>query len=197
MMRSSRVLLLLVLIAGCSHREKPLGRETSATSQNQQTDRPGAPEHDSSGAIIPASAVHLAGAKLDPKRAMINGLGMGSLLEDVRLQLGSPNGTQGPTYEAATGDTTLIWLYSGLRVTFSDRRVVGISCTDQRCLTAGGIRIGSTPAEVARVYGAFESSSLPDGSTIFYPFSTDQSCSLAFEFKRGGVSEINLSCPLN
>ena len=102
---------------------------------------------------------------------MINGLGMGSLLEDVRLQLGSPTAPRGQPMKQPRGHHAYLALFRPAG-NLLHRRVVGISCTDQRCLTAGGIRIGSTPAEVARVYGAFESSSLPDGSTIFYPFST-------------------------
>lgn len=192
-MTSFRRVLMLVALVGCS-RGKPATPDQPGDSRTVVS----AETLADSTTTRHSAPVHLRGAALEPTRAMLNGVGRGSTLEQVRTQLGSPDGTSGPVHEAATGVTSLTWIYPGMQVIFSDRRVVGMSCTVSRCATAEGVKMGSALSLVLRVYGAvLDADNLADGSSVAYPIVRDESCSLVFEFTQQKVSAINLSCRLN
>ncbi|MEO8198974.1 MAG: hypothetical protein ABI679_00500 [Gemmatimonadota bacterium] len=187
MAHTSRVVVLLALLIACTGEGKPGTQVKNDAAASTQASR------DSIARLAAGPAVHLEGANLDLARARVNNLAAGNSIEDVRTQLGSADGTEGPHQEQG-GATTLVWIFPGIRITFSNRRITGITCSGARCMTPDSVRIGDSASRVQDTYGAAGVARLPDGSTIAYPFGNGHSCSLMFSFMQERVSAIALSC---
>jgi hypothetical protein len=130
------------------------------------------------------------------ERAVVNGLLWGASEEDVRAALGSPQSASS-VWEEALGDSATVMQYPGLSVRMVERRVVGLHCTGQTCITGDAVRVGATRAEVEQVYGkGQEEKPGPDGQ-VAYPFTTDDSCALRFEYRQSRVRAIDVSCHMN
>lgn len=111
----------------------------------------------------PTAPVFDAEGELDTSKEMVGELHTGMKPAEVETMLGKPEKTEGPFEEGATGEFLTTWSYpaKGLSLDFSavddkgkDIALRGISCS-KTCAFGlpWGLKIGSTVADVKKVYG--------------------------------------------
>jgi hypothetical protein len=144
----------------------------------------------------PASDSALTGGRITVERAVVNGILWGASGEEARRLLGQPQTTT-TTWEEALGDSATVLQYPGMTVRLVERRVVGVHCTSQSCITGDAVRVGATRAEVVQVYGKGQEEGTGANARLAYPFTTDDSCALRFELAQGKVRAIDVSCHMN
>jgi hypothetical protein len=193
MMSSRTLALALVLLAACS-RDRSDNATDSLPPMN--TDRPAtdsmgtAPRPDTTAQT--SDSTPLTGGRITVERAVVNGLLWGASEDEARRLLGAAQSTRA-TWEEALGDSSTVLEYPGMTVRIVEKRVVGLRCTAQNCITGDAVRVGATRAEVEQVYGKGQE----EGTLIAYPFTTDNSCALRFELGQGKVRAIDVSCQMN
>ena len=141
----------------------------------------------------PVTDTALANSRITVERAVVNGILWGAPAEEARRLLGTPQSTR-TVWEEALGDSSTVLEYPGITVRIVERRVVGLHCTGQSCITGDAVRVGATQAEVVQVYGKGQRQ---DPGQLAYPFTTDDSCALRFELAQGKVRAIDVSCHMN
>jgi hypothetical protein len=197
-MMSFRTLALATLVVAACSRDRsrnatdslpPLDTAGQATGATDSAARPDTtmPSTDSSA---------LTGSRITVERAVVNGVLWGAAGEEVRRLLGAPQRTT-TTWEEALGDSATVLEYPGMTVRLVERRVVGVHCTSQSCITGDAVRVGATRAEVEQVYGKGQEGGSGASAQLAYPFTTDDSCALRFQLGQGKVSAIDVSCHMN
>ena len=141
----------------------------------------------------PVTDSALANSRITVERAVVNGILWGAPAEEARRLLGTPQSTQ-TVWEEALGDSSTVLEYPGITVRIVERRVIGLHCTGQSCITGDAVRVGATRAEVVQVYGKGQRQ---DPGQLAYPFTTDDSCALRFELAQDKVRAIDVSCQMN
>ena len=197
MMPFRNLALAILLVAACSR-----DRSRSATDSLPPLDADGPPSDTMNRAAGPdttlpsSDSTALTGSRITVERAVVNGVLWGASEEEVRRLLGAPQGTT-TTWEEALGDSATVLEYPGLTVRLVERRVVGIHCTGQNCITGDALRVGATRAELEQVYGKGQEEGSGASARLAYPFTTDDSCALRFEMGQGKVRAIDVSCHMN
>jgi len=190
-----RALGLLLALIACHPSNPPPA--TTATTDVDTTDPalPTAvarPPYDSA-AVFPHG--HPDASKfLEPSRASVLGLEIGSADTTVLRVLGAPSDSTPPTENEMLNAPLRIWRWAGIEVQFEGTRLFDLSCVASRCVTADHITIGSTRTMVQSTYGpGFEGHSA-DSDILRYYGRPGQDCWLQFGFEQDKVAEIALAC---
>ncbi len=122
----------------------------------------------------------------------ILGVTIGASEAVARGALGSPADTTQPQ-EVESGDSTFDWHYPGIQVSFDGHRVYNLQCRAPRCVTAAGVRVGSSQADVLRAYGpGFRGYHRSNDVLIYY--SRARTWRMVFIFTAGRVTRMYLEC---
>ena len=196
MMPFRTLALATLLIVACSRDDSrnaadSLPRMDTARHATGTIDTP--PRADTTARVADSG---LTGGRITVERAVVNGVLWGAPGEEVRRLLGQPQSTT-TVWEEALGDSATVLQYPGMIVRLIERRVVGLHCTSQSCITGDAVRVGATRAEVEQVYGKGKEEGSGASAHLAYPFTTDDSCALRFELGQGKVSAIDVSCHMN
>jgi hypothetical protein len=196
-MKPFRILALATLLTLACSRDRS---DTAADSLG--TMQPNRPATDTmTRAPVPpdttaSSDSMLTGSRITVERAVVNGLLWGAPEADARRLLGAPQ-SQTTVWEEALGDSATVMNYPGMTVNIVERRVVGVHCTAQSCITGDAVRVGATRSELEQVYGKGQQEGTAANPVLAYPFTTDDSCALRFELGQGKVRAIDVSCQMN
>jgi hypothetical protein len=196
-MMLSRTLAFLTLVIACSRDDTRRAGDSlpDTSSRGFPADTMNRTEPDTSG-LASGDTTALTGSQITVERAVVSGVLWGASEDDAGRLLGAPQ-TTNTVWDEALGDSATVLQYPGMTVRLVERRVVGVHCSAATCITGDAVRIGASRAELEQVYGkGQEEKAGPDGQ-LAYPFTTDNSCALRFELRRGKVSAIDMSCRMN
>jgi hypothetical protein len=196
MMPFRTLALATLLIVACS---RDSSRNAADSLPSMDSARPATSAIDTpprADTTAPPADSALTGGRITVERAVVNGILWGASGEEVRGLLGQPQ-TTNTVWEEALSDSATVLQYPGMSVRLVERRVVGLHCTSQSCITGDAVRVGATRAEVEQVYGKGQEEGSGANAHLDYPFTTDDSCALRFELGQGRVRAIDVSCHMN
>ena len=188
--------LATLLVAACSRDSSRNATDSLPDSRIGLTSDSVTPRPSDTAAQSPSDTIRLTGSRITVERAVVNGILWGAPEEDARRLLGAPARTTA-VWEEALGDSSTVMEYPGMTVRVVERRVVGIHCTAQTCITGDAVRVGASRAELEQVYGSGKEEQVGPNGQLAYPFTTDNSCALRFQMGQGKVSAIDVSCQMN
>jgi hypothetical protein len=192
-----RIVVLACIAAACSRDSTRDARDSlSADRLTSDSFDTGAGRRSRDTAAAAGDTIPLAESQITVERVVINGILWGAAEEEVQRVLGAPQSTSAK-WEEALGDTAVVLAYPGMTVRTVERRVVGVNCTGQSCITADAVRVGATRAEVEQVYGKGKEERAGPNGQLAYFFTTDNACALRFELSQGKVRTIDASCLMN
>jgi hypothetical protein len=192
MIRGVCFTVCLVVVASCGTTQDR--RAPAGASADTQSAMPAA-------AKAPASVAASAGtgfsdtssARIPVSAMLVNGIGINAPEHRVREAFGTPRSTSKPVFDEMLGDSVVIWSYDSLDVQLAAHRLLELRCRSKRCVTAAGLRPGSSREAVVAAYGQGFGGYQASRDALMY-FQQQMACSLAFDFARDVVIQITLQC---